>query len=102
MASPGEFTPTTRPERPSRRESIPTDRLLVEVDVYLLHMQVFLHTPPPQLSTDSTLLISTPRRLDERRRHLVPPHDSGAYPLHCPHRPEDVARPDGRREPVRR
>src|SRR5262245_25659800 len=78
--------------------SIPTDWLLREIDVDLLHIEILVDAPLAELAAESRLLVAAPRRLDVGRLHVVDPHDAGAQALDHPQRAEDVARPDRRRQ----
>src|SRR5258706_5600030 len=80
--------------------SIPSDGLFREIDVDLLHVEIFLDAPLAELAADAALLVAAPRRLDVGRLHVIHPHDAGAQALDRAHRAEDVARPDGGGEAV--
>src|SRR5437764_13342194 len=83
-----------------RASSIPADRLFRKIDVDLFDVEVFLDAPFPELAADAALLVAAPRRLDVGRLHVVHPDDAGAQVLDHPHRAEDVAGPDRRRQAV--
>src|SRR5262249_31146262 len=85
---------------PSPLPSVPTNRLLTEIDVHLLDLQVLVDAPHAKLSPDAALLVATPGRLDEGRLHVVDPDDPGAELLHRAHRAKQIARPHRRREAV--
>src|SRR5581483_11865406 len=72
---------------------VPADRLLVEVDVDLLGLQIFFDAPRSQLASKPGLLIASPRRLDICGLHMVHPDYAGAQRLHRAHGFKDVTRP---------
>src|SRR5436309_579383 len=89
-----------RAEARSLRSAVPADRLLVEVDVDLLDLEILVEAPGAELAAVAGLLEAAPGRLDRRRLHVVDPDDAGAQPAHGAHRLEEIARPDGRGEAV--
>src|SRR5262249_40392713 len=62
--------------------SIPPDRLLIQVDVDLFGLEIFLDAPGAEFSSEARLLVSAPRRFYERRLHMIHPHDAGADRLY--------------------
>src|SRR5712691_2272914 len=82
--------------------SVPADRLLVEVDEHLLGLQVLLDAPVTQLPAEARRLVAAPRGFDEGGLHVIDPHDAGLQRLHYPERLEDVPGPDGGGQAVRR
>src|ERR1700758_4132027 len=56
--------------------SVPPDWLLVEIDVYLLGLEILFDTPRSQLAPETGLLITAPRGFDVSGLHVVDPHDS--------------------------
>src|SRR5258708_5698613 len=74
---------------------VPADWLFAEIDVDLLHVEIFVDAPLSELTPDAALLVAAPRRLDVGRLHVVDPHDAGAELFDGAHRAKDVARPDG-------
>src|SRR5215510_685366 len=82
--------------------SVPPDWSLVEIDVHLLGFEVLLNSPGPQFPSETRLLVASPRRFDIRGLHVIDPDDASSQRLHGAERFEDVARPDGGCETVRR
>src|SRR5262249_47341698 len=58
--------------------SIPGYWLLIQVDMHLLHLEVFIHAPHAKLAANAALLVAAPRRLYERWLHVIHPHDAGS------------------------
>src|SRR5579885_1287051 len=58
--------------------SVPADRLLVQVDVYLLGLEILFDSPGTELATESGLLVTSPRRFNVCRLHVIDPDNPGA------------------------
>src|SRR5580700_6687694 len=81
--------------------SVPPDRFLVQVDVNLLGLEIFLDSRGAELPTEAGLFVAAPGGFDECRLHVIDPDDPGTEGLHDPECFEDVARPDSSGQAVR-
>src|SRR5882724_6648988 len=84
------------------RLSVPADRLLVQIDVHLLGLEILFESPGTELTSKAGLFVPAPRRFDVSRLHVVDPHDASAQRFDHAHSLEDVARPDCGGESIRR
>src|SRR5215831_21003228 len=80
--------------------SVPADRRLVQIDVYLLGLEILLNSPGPQLPSEAGLLESSPGRFHISRLHVVDPNNPRAQGFHRTHGLEDIASPDRRCQPI--
>src|ERR1039458_935218 len=77
------------------KASVPSNRLLVEVDVNLLGLEILLDAPGAKFASEAGLLVATPRRFKVGGLHVIDPDNAGANLLAHAESLEDVARPDG-------
>ena len=61
--------------------SVPADRCFVQVDVYLLGLEIFFDARRPELAAKAGLLEASPRRFHVGRLHVIDPDDPGAQTL---------------------
>src|SRR5215469_17430740 len=84
------------------RNSVPADWSFVEIDKDLLGLEIFLKTPWPEFTAEAGLFVATPRRFDVGGLHVIHPDDARAHGFYNAKGFEDVARPDGTGETIRR
>src|ERR1700693_2672695 len=71
---------------------VPADRGFIQIDIYLLGLKIFFDAPRPKFAPKARLLVTTPRRFDVSRLHMVHPHDTRAQRLDRAHGFENIAR----------
>src|ERR1700690_4209977 len=82
--------------------SVPPDGLLIEIDVDLFGLKIFLDAPRAEFAAKAGLLVAAPGRFDVRWLHVIYPYDSGAESFYYSKGFEYVPRPNGGCEPIRR
>src|ERR1700733_738375 len=82
--------------------SVPTDRLLVEINVDLLGFQIFFDTPGTEFAAKARLLVTAPRSFYISWLHMIHPDDACAQSFNRSQGFENVASPDRGGEAVRR
>src|SRR2546430_1627035 len=86
----------------SYRFSVPTYRLLIQVDMHLLGLEIFFDTARPKFASEAGLFVSTPWSFDVCGLHMIHPHDPRSQRFHHAEGFENVACPYRGCEPVRR
>src|SRR6266550_7237424 len=82
--------------------SVPSDGLFAQIDVDLLGFQILFDTPRPQFPSEAGLLVASPWCFHVRRLHVIHPHNAGTQRFHYAESLEDVSRPHGCGETIRR
>src|SRR5262249_26371100 len=72
-------------------ESIPSDRLFVQVNVDLLGFEILFDSQGAKLSSKSRLFVATPRSLYIGRLHMIHPDNTRTNSLHNPKSTENIA-----------
>src|ERR1700680_654710 len=82
--------------------SVPANGSLVQIDIHLLGLEIFLNSQRPKFAAKARLLVAAPRRFHISRLHVIHPHDARAQRLYRAHGLENIACPDGGGQPVGR